>query len=76
MIAHCPADDVSAVEVQDRGEIEPAPIGLDIGDVRELGPVRRGGCEVAREQVRSNREVVSAVGGAHPPCRAMMALMP
>jgi len=28
MIAHCPADDLSAVEIQDRGQIEPALIGF------------------------------------------------
>ncbi|KAG5722742.1 hypothetical protein E4T56_gene7472, partial [Termitomyces sp. T112] len=48
MIRHCPTDDLSAVEVPDRGQIEPALTGLDIGDVR------------------GDREVVTAVGGAHP----------
>src|ERR1700756_2991740 len=67
MIRHRPADDLAAVEVHDRGQIKPALISLDVGDVGEPDPVRRGGDEVALEQVRGDREVVTAVGGAHPP---------
>jgi hypothetical protein len=37
-----------------------------VGDVGEPDPVRRGGDEVALEQVRGDREVVTAVGGARP----------
>src|SRR5207248_7775458 len=66
MIRHRPADDLAAVEVHDRGKIKPALISLDIGDVGEPDPVRRGGDEVALEQVRDDWEVVTAVGGAHP----------
>src|ERR1700732_3137694 len=66
MIAHRPADDLAAVQVPDGGQIEPALIGFDVGDVGEPDPVRRGDGEVALEQVRGNREVVAAVGGAHP----------
>ena len=66
MILHRPADDLAAVEVQDGGQIEPALIGLDIGDVGEPDPVRRSGGEVAIEQVRSDREIVAAVGGPYP----------
>src|SRR5258708_29557139 len=66
MIRHRPADDLAAVEVHDRGQIKPALISLDVGDVGEPDPVRRGGDEVALEQVRGDREVVTAVGGAHP----------
>src|SRR5207302_6416778 len=64
MIAHRPADDLSAVQIHHGGQIEPALIGLDVGDVGEPNPVRRGGYEVALEQIRGNREVVTAVGGA------------
>lgn len=66
MIRHRPADDLAAVEVHDRGQIEPALISLDIGDVGEPDVVRRGGDEVALEQVRRDREIVTAVGDAHP----------
>src|SRR3979409_2446484 len=67
MIAHRPADDLAAVEVHDGGQIEPALIGLDVGDIGEPDLVRRGGGEVPLEQVRRDREIVTAVGGAHPP---------
>src|SRR5882762_2184654 len=67
MIRHRPADDLAAVEVQDGGQIEPALIGLDVGDVGEPDPVRRSGGEVAVEQVRGDREVVPAIGRPHPP---------
>src|SRR5947209_5754890 len=67
MIAHCPADDLAAVEVQDRGEIEPALIGLDISDICKPDPVRRSGGKVAPEQVGGDREVVPAIGCADPP---------
>src|ERR1700758_5430829 len=66
MIRHRPADDLAAVEVHDRGQIKPALISLDVGDVGEPDSVRRGGDEVALEQVRGDREVMTAVGGAHP----------
>ena len=56
MIAHRPADDLATVEIQDRGQIEPALIGLDIGDVGKPDPVRRSGGEVAIEQVRGDRK--------------------
>ena len=39
MIRHCPADDLAAVQIHDGGQIEPALIGPDVGDVGE--PVRR-----------------------------------
>jgi hypothetical protein len=44
-------------------------IGLDVSEVGEPDPVRRGGDEVALEQVRGDREVVTAIGGAHPSWR-------
>src|SRR4249919_1736985 len=66
MIRHRPADDLAAVEVHDCGQIEPSLIGLDVGDVGEPDPVRRGGDEVPIEQVRGDREVVTAVGRSCP----------
>src|SRR4029078_581980 len=66
MIRHRPAADLAAVEVHDRGQIKPALISLDVSDVGEPDPVRRCSDEVALEQIRGDREVVTAVGGAHP----------
>src|SRR6202035_3952371 len=67
MIAHRPADDLAAVQVHDGGQIEPALIVLEVGDSGEPDSVRRGGGEFSLKQVRRDREVVTAVGGAHPP---------
>src|SRR5580700_2720973 len=67
MILHRPADDPAAVEVHDGSQIEPALIGLDVGDVGEPDPVRRGGREVPLDQVRGDRKIVAAIGGPHPP---------
>src|SRR5882757_1666871 len=66
MILHRPADDPAAVQVHDGGQIQPSLIGLDVGDVGEPDPVRRSGGKVALEQVRGDREIVTAVGGTHP----------
>jgi hypothetical protein len=49
IIRHRPADDLTAVHVHDGDQIEPAWIGLEVGDVGEPDPVRRGGGEVALE---------------------------
>src|ERR1700731_4340388 len=67
MIAHRPADDLAAVQVHDGGQIEPALIGLDVGDIGEPDSVRRGGGEVSLKQVPRDGEVVTAVGGPPPP---------
>src|SRR5207244_1202826 len=66
MLFQRPADDPAAAEVHDGGQIEPSLIGLDVGDIGEPDPVRRGGGEVSVEQVWGDREVVAAVGGPHP----------
>src|SRR4029077_18327333 len=66
MIRHRPADDLAAVEIHEHGQIEPALIGLDVGDVGEPDLVRRGGDEVALEQGRGDREVLTAGGEARP----------
>src|ERR1700739_3251982 len=66
MIRHRPADNPAAVQIHDGGQIEPAPIGLDVGDIGEPDLVRSGGAEAAVEQIRCGRQVVTAVGGPHP----------
>src|SRR5882672_2056261 len=67
MIAHRPADDPTAVQVHDGGEVEPSLIGLDVGYVGEPDLVRCGGDEAPIEQVRGDRQVVTAIGRPHPP---------
>src|ERR1700739_1485254 len=66
MIRHRPADDLAAVEVHDRGQIKPALISLHVGDIGQPDPVRGSGDEIALDQIRGDREVVTAVGSAHP----------
>src|SRR5882762_3302295 len=66
MILHRPADDPAAVQVHDGSQIQPSLIGLDVGDVGEPDPVRRSGDKVPLEQVRGDREIVTAIGGPHP----------
>src|ERR1700758_2382596 len=66
MIRHRPADDLAAIKVHDRGQIEPALLGLDVSDVGEPDLVRSSGDEVALEKIRGDREIVTAVGGPHP----------
>jgi len=68
MIRHRPADDPAAVQIHDGGQIEPALIGLDVGDIGEPDPVRRSGAEVALEQVRSDREVIATDTPRVLPC--------
>src|SRR5258708_39297163 len=41
-------------------------MGIDFCDVGEPDPVRCSGVEGPVEQVRSDREIVAAVGGPHP----------
>ncbi len=48
---------------------------MAIAKAGEPDPVRRGSDEVALEQVRGDREVVTAVGGAHP-CKSANHLTP
>src|SRR5258708_32658807 len=69
MIRHRPADDPAAVQIHDGGQIEPALIGLDVGDIGEPDPVRRSGGGGALEQVRRDSGVVTAVGRPPPATR-------
>src|SRR6516165_4251782 len=66
MIRHRPAYNPAAVQIHDGGQIEPALIGLDVGDIGQPDLVRSSGDEVAVEQIRGDWQVVAAVGGSHP----------
>ena len=43
MVRHRPADNPAAVQIHDGGQIEPALIGLDVGDIGEPDLVRSSG---------------------------------
>jgi hypothetical protein len=47
-----PADDAAGEGVDDEGDVDRAGPGCDVGEVRDPGPVRRLGDEVAVDQVR------------------------
>src|SRR4051812_48908078 len=76
MIRHRPADYLAAEEVHHHGEIEPALIGLDGGDIGEPDLVGRGGDEVAVSRFRAiGRSWWLSVVRTHRG-RAMRALIP
>ena len=68
-VRQAPTDDLAGRQVLDRGGIEPALVGRDLGDVREPDLIRPRGGEGALEKVRRNPVGVSAVGrdGTSPP---------
>jgi hypothetical protein len=64
MVGHRPADDLARGQVLDRGRVQPALVGRRVGDVGEPDRIGPLGGEAPVEQVRGDREVVPAVGGA------------
>lgn len=50
-VRHRPADDHPGPYVHHHGQVEPALVRADVGDVREPGPVRAVGRELAAHQV-------------------------
>ncbi len=64
VIAHGPIDHLAAEPVGDGGAIQPALDRRDIGDVSQPEPVWSCGGEVERDQVRSDREIVTSYVGA------------
>src|SRR4051795_8043261 len=72
VVGHRPADDLTRGHVLDRGQVQPALAGRDVGDVGQPDRVRSLGGELPVERVGRDREVVAAVGGprgAAPPAR-------
>lgn len=60
---HAPAHHLTAVQVQQVRQVQPALVGGTVGDVGFSHLVRLLGCEVALKQVERNGPVVLAVGG-------------
>ena len=63
MFAHGPADDLAAVKVEDGGEIKPAFLSFDIGDVGHPDLVGSGSLGGFGQAVGRDGMVVLAVGG-------------
>jgi hypothetical protein len=73
VIRHRPADDLTGRQILNHSQVEPALVGGKVADVGQPDRVRPVGGEVPVEQVRRDREVVSAVRRprrppAAPPC--------
>ena len=66
-LGHRPADDLHRGQILDGGEVEPAFVSWDVGDVSEPDRIGRGGFEVAVEQIGRDRMGVAAVGGDRRP---------
>jgi len=75
---HGPADDLARVQIEDGGEVEPALVGADVGDVGHPLLVRRGRGEIAVDDVVGDRRVVVGIGGdeAHARRLGMEACLP
>ena len=65
-LAHGPTDDLARVHVQDRGQVQPAFAGGDVGEVSEPDLVGRRGGEVTGEPVWGDRIAMTAVRGPGP----------
>jgi len=65
-LAHGPADDFAAVEVQNAGEIEPTLIGENVGDIGDPGLVECTGFLGFCQGIGSNWVIVVAIGGLDP----------
>ena len=66
VFAHGPAGEPAAVKVQNAGQIEPAFLGGDIGDVTEPDLVGSAGSGQIGQGVGGNGRVVVAVGRTDP----------
>ncbi|SAK98745.1 hypothetical protein AWB75_07208 [Caballeronia catudaia] len=60
---HRPAHHLTAKQVEDDRQVQPAVVSPEVRDVRSPGLIGASGREVALQQVRRDRQVVVAVGG-------------
>jgi hypothetical protein len=65
VVTHRPADDFPGEEIEHDGQIEPPFLGWHVGDVCEPNLIGPLGGEFLVEPVRSDRQIVMAVGGAY-----------
>lgn len=61
-LAHGPTDNLACVHVEDRGQVQPAFCGEDVGEVGEPGLFRMRGLKVTGEPVWGDRVAMAAVG--------------
>lgn len=74
---HCLADDATAEDINDRGQVEPALPGPDVGDIGQPEPVRPARLECPPDQIGCRRGPPASAasssgsdGGERPGCRA------
>jgi hypothetical protein len=60
-----PAHHLTAEQVDDPSQVQPALVGLDVGDVATPQPVGLLGVEAPLHQVGCHRQAMFAVGGHH-----------
>jgi len=59
-----PADDAAAVQIEERGDVEEALLGRNVGDVGDPDLVDTGDQRLVPEQIGGDGSAVAAVGGA------------
>ena len=64
-IAHRPANDFAAKQVQHQGQVQPALVGRDRGQVGQPFLIRRGGRKITSEHIRRHRLSVLRIRGHH-----------
>ena len=64
VLVHGPTDKATAVEVHNAGQIEPAFVGANVGNVADPDLVGSSGGGQLGQAIRSNRLVMVAIGGA------------
>ncbi len=64
LVLQRPADDATRVAVDHDGQVEPALPGAEVADVCDPEPVRRGGPEVAPDEVVGDADAGDADGAA------------
>ena len=65
-IAHGPADDLAREQIEHQGQVQPALVGRDVGQISQPLLIRRRGLEIAFQYVRRHRVRVLRVRGHHP----------
>ena len=76
MIAHGPANDLAAVEVKDAGQIKPAFVGFNVGDISYPELVGRRGLGNLSQAVGRDGLVMVAVGGLNSIAAPLAAAQP
>ncbi len=61
-----PSDDSPTVQIHDHGQIQPAFLGCDVGDIAHPNLIAPGGFRQLGKPVRSDRFIMEAIGRLRP----------